>query len=170
MARPRCDIFDASAIRAAIDRGVTTERAAYLAYAATAGRPYARSTFSLMLRRDPSQASPAPGPDPGSDPGMVQSPAGDAVRANEPFDRWLRASPVKPRILSLSAGGGLRVLAGSLIVFDDATTLTYSKSAKPRWRLCSRRSGVLSQWKPFAFAHAPTSRLSRSIEPMASSR
>lgn len=114
MARPRCDVFDAPAIRAAIDKGATTERAAYLAYAATAGRPYARSTFSLMLRRDP-----------------ISPPAGDTVKVNVASDKWLHTSPVKPRILSLSAGGGLRVLAGSMIVFDGATTLTYSKSAKP---------------------------------------
>jgi len=38
MARPRCDVFDGLAIRAAIDKGATTERAAYLAYAAMAGR------------------------------------------------------------------------------------------------------------------------------------
>jgi hypothetical protein len=45
MARPRCDGFDAASVRAAIEHGKATERAAYLAYAATAARPYARSCF-----------------------------------------------------------------------------------------------------------------------------
>lgn len=52
LARPRCDSFEASAIRLAIKQGLTNERAAYLDYAASAARPYARSTFSIMLRRD----------------------------------------------------------------------------------------------------------------------
>jgi CRISP-associated protein Cas1 len=118
MARPRCDVFDAPAIRAAIDEGATTERAAYLAYAATAGRPYARSTFSLMLRRPPTSS-------------VEATPIDKTVDLRVKSRDWQDRMPVKPRILSLSAGGGLRVLAGSLIVFDGATTLTYSKSAKP---------------------------------------
>lgn len=114
MARPRSDPFDAPAIRAAIERGETTERLAYLAYASTAGRPYARSTFSNMLRR-------------ADDP-----PPTIAARPQpQPQSGWRERNAVKPRILALGAGGGLRVRAGSLIVFDGETTLTYSKSAKP---------------------------------------
>ena len=113
MARPRCDQFDAPAIRAAIKRGETTERAAYMTYAAQAGRPYARSTFSLILRN---ASDPEPEP---------------VASADHAPDRWRDRAPVKPRILALSAGGGLRVKAGSLIVFDGASTLTYSSSAKP---------------------------------------
>lgn len=117
MARPRCDPFDAVAIRAAIDRGETTERAAYLAYASQAGRPYARSTFALILNRAVASAA--------SDNGAL-----DRALASSDAARRERA-PVKPRILALSAGGGLRVKKGSLIAFDGASSLTYSPSAKP---------------------------------------
>ncbi len=48
--RPRCDPFDISATRAAIASGATTERRAYETYAATAARPYARSSWGVMLR------------------------------------------------------------------------------------------------------------------------
>ena len=49
--RPRCDPFDAPAIRTAIAKGETTERRAYEAYAATAARPYARSSFEVCCGR-----------------------------------------------------------------------------------------------------------------------
>lgn len=113
MARPRCDPFDAPAMRAAIDGGETTERAAYLTYAATAARPYARSTFALILRREP------------------EPERGAAKDDSDTLDRWGERAPIKPRILSLSAGGGLRVKAGCLIAFDGPLTLTYSKASKP---------------------------------------
>jgi CRISP-associated protein Cas1 len=113
MARPRCDPFNAAAIHYAIDRGETTERSAYLAYAATAARPYARSTFALILKRPAGEAN------------------SEGESDDDALDRWRERSPVKPRILSLSAGGGLRVKAGSLIAFDGALTLTYSKASKP---------------------------------------
>jgi hypothetical protein len=113
MARPRCDPFDAPAMRAAIDGGETTERAAYLTYAATAARPYARSTFALILRREP------------------EPERGAAKDDGDTLDRWGERAPIKPRILSLSAGGGLRVKAGCLIAFDGPLTLTYSKASKP---------------------------------------
>ena len=50
MGRPRCDQFDAAAIIAAIGKGETTPLRAYQDYAATAARPYARSTFEIYLR------------------------------------------------------------------------------------------------------------------------
>jgi CRISPR-associated protein Cas1 len=115
MARPRCDQFDLDAARAAIASGEKSERAVYLEYAATAGRPYARSTFSIMLCRRAVAVE-------------VARVANDAAA---PIDRWRDKSPVKSPILSLSAGGGLRVQRGALIVFDDERTLTYSKAAKP---------------------------------------
>jgi len=109
--RPRCDVFDARAIRAAIERGEISERAAYLDYAATAARPYARSTFSVLLKR------------------------GDAIEPKpqcaDTLERWRERAAVKPRILSLSPGGGLRVQAGALIAFDSAQRLVYTRAAKP---------------------------------------
>jgi hypothetical protein len=50
MGRPRCDPFDAAAIIEAISTGETTPLKAYQDYAATAARPYARSTFETYLR------------------------------------------------------------------------------------------------------------------------
>ena len=50
MGRPRCDQFDAAAIIDAISKGETTPLRAYRDYAATAARPYARSTFEIYLR------------------------------------------------------------------------------------------------------------------------
>jgi CRISP-associated protein Cas1 len=113
--RPRCDQFDIASIRAAIARGETSERKAYQDYAATAGRPYARSTFSLMLRRKLHAIE-------------LEPAASDNA---SPIDHWRDRSPVKPKIVALGPGGGLRVKAGALIVFDGALTLTYSKAAKP---------------------------------------
>jgi CRISPR-associated endonuclease Cas1 len=113
--RPRCDVFDARTIRAAIEHGETTERAAYLNYSATAARPYARSTFSILLRRT-------------REP---ESKAKPATTCSEALDQWCEHGPVKPRILSLSPGGGLRVQAGSLIAFDSARRLVYTRAAKP---------------------------------------
>jgi CRISPR-associated endonuclease Cas1 len=113
MARPRCDPVPL-AIRAAIERGETTERAAYVDYAATAARPYARSTFTLMFKK-------------------TRAIEHEAARGGVPIPRpdWRERAPVKPRVLSLSPGGGLRVQKGGLIAFDGARTLTYTRAAKP---------------------------------------
>ena len=124
--RPRCDPFDVSAVRIAIERGETTERAAYLAYAATAGRPYARSTFSIMLRRKLTLAPDANKLTPDARKLSERSPG---VRAG--VVAWRDAPAVKPRIVSLSPGGGLRVRAGALVIFDGAMTRTYGKAGKP---------------------------------------
>src|SRR5271157_5981408 len=48
--RPYSDQFDIAAVGAAIAAGETTPLRAYQAYAATAGRPYARSSFEQLWR------------------------------------------------------------------------------------------------------------------------
>jgi CRISP-associated protein Cas1 len=113
MSRQRCDPFDVRAMRLAIEGGAS-ERALYLAYASTAGRPYARSTFSLMVRR---KVTPEPKPEPPT--------------CTEIAERWRERVAVKPRILSLGPGGGLRVQRGALIAFDGETRIEYTKAAKP---------------------------------------
>ena len=115
MSRPRSDPFDPAAIRTAIENG-ESERALYLAYASTAARPYARSTFSAMLRR---KVEPAPKVEP------------ERPTCAEIAERWRERVGVKPRILALGPGGGLRVQKGALIAFDSETRLTYTKAAKP---------------------------------------
>lgn len=129
--RKRCDQFDVAAIRAAIASGETSERQAYLAYASTAGRPYSRSTFSVMLRAKPS-ADAALG-------GAVAPTPDNLPPTRSGVDRWRDHVAVKPRIIALGLGGGLRVQRGALVAFDPRseagaggeTKLTYTKAAKP---------------------------------------
>jgi CRISPR-associated protein Cas1 len=115
MARPRCDGFDAANVRVAIEQGKATERASYLAYAATAARPYARSTFALMLRNAAS--------------------GGDAIeRPQEELDSeafWATRLKVKPSIVTTCADNAtLRVKGGALIVYDGEHSLTYAAGGK----------------------------------------
>jgi CRISP-associated protein Cas1 len=115
VARARCDPFDIAGIRAAIASGQISERVAYLNYASGAARPFARSTFSGILRRtSPDQSPDGPPEQPGPLP-----------------ERWRDRMPVKPRILALGPGGGLRVQRGALIVFNGEMRLIYTKAAKP---------------------------------------
>jgi CRISPR/Cas system-associated endonuclease Cas1 len=111
--RPRCDPIPAS-IRDAIATGAISERLAYMQYASTAGRPYARSTFSLLVRRKA--------------PPTIEL---ETLTCTAALSSWRERANVKPRILSLGPGGGLRAQGGALIAFDGETTLTYTKAAKP---------------------------------------
>jgi CRISPR-associated protein Cas1 len=114
MARPRCDGFDAPSVRAAIEQGTTTERAAYLAYAATAARPYARSTFALILRN-------------AADGHAIERP--QEAPNSDAF--WAARLKVKPSIVTTCADNAtLRVKGGALIVYDGAHSLTYSAAGK----------------------------------------
>jgi CRISP-associated protein Cas1 len=144
VSRPRCDPFDAAAIRAAIANGEASERAAYLAYASTAARPYARSTFTIMLRQRPTLARPRPrsgGPIGREDPRALSSTpgtppdrspgAGGSARKAGPVD-WRERLPVKPRILSLAAGGGVRVHRAALVAFDvQGLSVRYTPASQP---------------------------------------
>jgi CRISPR-associated protein Cas1 len=114
MARPRCDGFDAASVRAAIDQGKATERTSYLAYAATAARPYARSTFALMLRN-------------AANGGAIEPPQDEPD--SEAF--WAARLKVKPSIVTTCADNAtLRVKGGALIVYDGAHSLTYTAGGK----------------------------------------
>jgi hypothetical protein len=118
MARPRSDPFDVRAVRLAIERGETSERAAYLQYASKAARPYARSTFAALLKR--AEAEPEPEP---------ETTCADILDPRIKSGDWRERVAVKPRILSLSPGG--RVQAGALVAFDGERKLIYTKAAKP---------------------------------------
>jgi hypothetical protein len=50
MGRPRCDPFNANAVALAIEAGETTPLRAYEAYASVAARPYARSSWEVLLK------------------------------------------------------------------------------------------------------------------------
>jgi hypothetical protein len=115
--RARCDTFDAAPIQAAIASGETTPRRAYETYCAMAARPYARSTWELLLKR------PAAAP-----------PATDQQIA-EP---WSELTPVKPSnvLTIMSDRASLKVRGGALYVSDphlnEPRLLVYERrSVKP---------------------------------------
>jgi CRISP-associated protein Cas1 len=130
MARARCDPFDAEAIRAAIVKGETTERRAYEAYAATAARPYARSSFDVMLRS--------------RKPPTERAPKSDHAR--RPVENRGRA-PVKPsNVLTLTGDSvSLSVKRGALIATRDAMTLVYEpRAVKPSAIVMTGWGGVIT--------------------------
>ena len=130
MGRPRCDVFDPPAIRAAIAKGETTERGAYEAYASTAARPYARSSFDIMLRsRRPLAESVLP----------PLRPVASVSRKGP--------TPVKPsNVLTLTGDSvSLSVKRGALIAARDAMTLVYEpRAVKPSAIVMTGWGGVIT--------------------------
>jgi CRISPR/Cas system-associated endonuclease Cas1 len=129
MARPRSDAFDAADIREAIASGVITPRRAYEAYAETAARPYARSTWELLLRRQITADTPARG---------------------ESVDPWSELLPVKPSniLTTTTDNASLKVRGGALHVSDGARNLVYEqRSVKPY-------AIVMSGWAGFVTIEA----------------
>ena len=118
MARPRLDTFDAAAIRDAIAHGKTTPRLAYEAYCSTAARPYARSTWEVLLRRPVSVLGSSPGTAP--------------LEIAAPWNDWSHAKPATI-LTTVEDNAGLKVKGGALHVIDGSRTLVYEKrSVKPR--------------------------------------
>ena len=127
--RARCDPFDASTIRAAIAKGETTERKAYQTYASTAARPYARSSFDVMLRS--------------RKPPTERIPISDHAR--RPVERG--SAPVKPsNVLTLTGDSvSLSVKRGALIAARDAMTLVYEpRAVKPSAIVMTGWGGVIT--------------------------
>jgi len=134
MGRPRCDPFDAAAILAAIVCGETTALRAYREYASTAARPYARSTWEMMLkkskagRREPSFfVFPPP---------LQKTAWGSPRRAQGRLSgRCGKPPPVKPsNVLTLTGDSvSLSVKRGALIAAKDATPLVYEPRAVKLW-------------------------------------
>lgn len=82
-------MFDAVGIPEAIARGETTARRAYEDYSDGAARPYARSTFDLLLHRaDDTMAGPP------SEPTTTDDVKADATSA----DYWGERLKVKPSV------------------------------------------------------------------------
>jgi hypothetical protein len=97
MGRARCDPFDAPLIIAALDNREITSLKAYQEYASVAARPYARSTFELLLqqaRRGASRKVYASGPAATE----TQLSAADQDAASDAH--WAEYLPVKPRVLT----------------------------------------------------------------------
>ncbi len=110
MARARCDPFDVHAARRAIEQGAS-ERALYLDYSASAARPYARSTFSILLRRGESAVVSA-------EP-LAQHEC-DALADAESDAFWETRLKVKSRVVTTEGDSArLSVRGGALIVHDE---------------------------------------------------
>jgi hypothetical protein len=129
--RPRCDPIDIPAIRAAIAKGETTERRAYQVYASTAARPYARSSFDVMLRART----------------LRQTQGQPAERAFSIQPALGRATPVKPsKVLTLTGdSASLSVKRGALIATRDGMSLVYEpRAVKPSAIVLTGWGGVIT--------------------------
>ena len=122
LGRPRCDVFDAVGIPEAIARGETTARRAYEDYADGAARPYAHSTFDLLLHRAGDAMAGPP-----SEPTTTDDVKADATSA----DYWGERLKVKPSVVTTFAdNASLRVNGGALVVFDGKGSLKYAGGGK----------------------------------------
>jgi CRISPR-associated endonuclease Cas1 len=145
--RPRCDPFDAAMIRDAIAKGETTERRAYEAYASTAARPYARSSFDVMLRlrNSPFENDRALRPCPFDQ--RKHSTASVTVPGSDRLHRAWRIAPVKPsNVLTLTGDSiSLSIKRGALIATRDVTTLVYEpRAVKPNAIVLTGWGGVIT--------------------------
>ena len=182
MSRPRCDPFDAGAILKAIEAGETTRLRAYEAYASTAAKPYARSSWEVMLKqyRQPSGIEQTtkvsiPTPAPASMPGGRLY--------------WDRRSNVKPSyvLTTVSDNTRIAVRGASLIITDGDRKLVYEKrGVKPLaivmtgWsgcitidamRFCTdyKISAVILDWdREFMTVVLPAEKQSHSVDPQSS--
>jgi CRISP-associated protein Cas1 len=143
MGRPRCDPFDALASIADLDAGKSTPLKAYHDYAAVAARPYARSTFELLLQQarrgvpHKVYASTQPAAE-------TQLSAAQQDFTSDAF--WAEHLPVKPRVLTtVCDNASLRVKGGALIVHDGERKLVFEAAApKPRAIVMSGWSGMVT--------------------------
>jgi CRISPR-associated protein Cas1 len=120
MGRPRCDPFDANAVALAIKAGETTPLRAYEAYASVAARPYARSSWEVLLKNGK----------------HIQTDNKRALVTNHVKPQtsyWF--DPVKPsNILTTTFdNASIKVRGGSLIITDGDRKLTYEqRGLKPQ--------------------------------------
>jgi CRISPR/Cas system-associated endonuclease Cas1 len=120
MARPRCDPFDANAVALAIEAAETTPLRAYEAYASVAARPYARSSWEVLLKNCK----------------YIQTdikPPLTIKHATKQASYWF--DPVKPsNILTTTFdNASLKVKGGALIVVDGDRKITYEqRGLKPQ--------------------------------------
>lgn len=139
MSRPLCDPIDLPNILSDLAQGLTTPLKAYREYASEAARPYARSTFEVILDRarnatsKPNDKREAPQSD---DP--LRDMASDAY--------WARFLPVKPRVLTtVHDNASLRMKGGALIVCDGEHKIVYEAGAvKPQAIVMTGWSGVVT--------------------------
>jgi CRISPR-associated protein Cas1 len=123
--------------------GATTPLKAYREYASIAARPYARSTFELLVakaKRDGSKALAHPTI---ITPNTSHSLA-EQDEASDAF--WAETLPVKPRVLTTMAdNASLRVKGGALDVHDGDRRLAFESAApKPRAIVMTGWSGMVT--------------------------
>jgi CRISPR-associated protein Cas1 len=143
MGRPLRDPFDMLAIIADLDAGKTTPLKAYQEYASVAARPYARSTFELLLqqaRRGASRKVYA------SERAATETQLSAADQDAASDAAWAEHLPVKPGVLTTASDNvSLRVKGGALIVHDGERRLVFEAAApKPRAIIMSGWSGMVT--------------------------
>jgi CRISPR-associated endonuclease Cas1 len=147
MGRTRCDPFDAEEVCIAIEAGETTPLRAYEKYASTAARPYARSSWEVMLKQHRARAGRnintfkslhASGVDRNIDTFKPLN-ASETDQNIDTFkslhtssaksDYWTRLSNVKPAYVLTTTSNNTRIAVrgSSLIITDDDTRLVYEK-------------------------------------------
>jgi CRISPR/Cas system-associated endonuclease Cas1 len=120
MGRPRCDPFDANAVALAIEAGETTPLRAYEAYASVAARPYARSSWEVLLNNY-------------KDIETDGKPPLTITHTNGQASYWF--DPVKPsNILTTTFdNASLKVKGGALFVVDGDRKIIYEqRGLKPQ--------------------------------------
>jgi hypothetical protein len=120
MGRPRCDPFDANVIAQAIEAGETTPLRAYEAYASVAARPYARSSWEVLLKNNKHTRT-------------VNKPRLVIKHTTPEASYWF--DPVKPsNILTTTFdNASLKVKGGALIVVDGDRKIIYEqRGLKPQ--------------------------------------
>ena len=144
--RPYSDQFDVAAVSAAIVAGETTPLRAYQAYAATAGRPYARSSFEQLWRNHTRRADAVEHSEASPDP-----PASDAELYVQSEAYWAEHVAPKPSgVLTLTGDNvALRLKGGGLQItdpqFSGARHLYFAPSArKPNAIVLSGWGGLVT--------------------------
>src|SRR6202453_4137613 len=120
MGRPRCDPFDANAVALAIEAGETTPLRAYEAYASVAARPYARSSWEVLLKNNKGIET-------------DNKPILTIKHAKAQASYWF--DPVKPSnvLTTTFDNASLKVNGGALIVIDGDRKIIYEqRGLKPR--------------------------------------
>jgi hypothetical protein len=120
MGRPRCDPFDANAVALAIEAGETTPLRAYEAYASVAARPYARSSWEVLLKTNKGIE-------------INTKPSSTIMHTTNQASYWL--DPVKPsNILTTTfESNNLKVRGDALIVTDGQRKIIYEpRGTKPQ--------------------------------------
>jgi CRISP-associated protein Cas1 len=120
MGRPRCDPFDANAVSQAIEAGKTTPLRAYEAYASVAAKPYARSSWEVMLKNNKGIET-------------YSKPPFTIKQTKAQASYWF--DPVKPSnvLTTTFDNANLKVKGGALIVTDGDRKVIYEpRGLKPQ--------------------------------------